>query len=210
MDPSALSILGSNPKLFSTACFNCNSEKYKNKQKRTEFIPYLERSTSRETEQTALGNLRSANLETKVYSKNLNVGEQKEERFFESKKYFFQTFFSLVALSRPPASGFSFPAKMSISIFKIWPQVERGRGCRGLRPPSSVFFNKKWAILGLFSFIFGQQLYNLENDPSSMLWYDSNSRPRDCQSPPITTKPGPATPFIFDKTTLTGCRHIVT
>ena len=106
MDPSALSILGSNPKLFSTACFNCNSEKYKNKQKRTEFIPYLERSTSRETEQIALGNLRSANLETKVYSKNLNVGEQKEERFFESKKYFFSNFF--LSCGAFETSGFRF------------------------------------------------------------------------------------------------------
>ena len=57
-------------------------------------------------------------------------------------------------------------------------------------------FIKKWANPSLFSFIFvfsntlGTSNRYVKNCPSSILCRDSNSRPLEHESPPITTRPG--------------------
>ena len=62
-----------------------------------------------------------------------------------------------------------------------------------------LFFLKKWAIPGLFLFIFGLfqtnnntilQQNNVKKCPSSILHWDSNPRPSGGEYLPITTRPG--------------------
>ena len=62
-----------------------------------------------------------------------------------------------------------------------------------------VFLKKKWANPASFSFIFGLfqtnintilQQINVKKCPSSIRHRDSNPRPSECKSPPITTRPG--------------------
>ena len=63
---------------------------------------------------------------------------------------------------------------------------------------AEMFFLKKWANPGLFLFIFGlfkknykflQQIY-VKECPSSIWCRDSNPRPLERESPPITIRPG--------------------
>ena len=66
---------------------------------------------------------------------------------------------------------------------------------------------KKWANPGLFFIYFCLfkhtlqflQQINVKKCPSSMWWRDSNSRPLEHESPPITTRPGlpPCQPNFF-------------
>ena len=66
-----------------------------------------------------------------------------------------------------------------------------------------VLFYKKWANPGLFLFIFGLFQTNntifttnqCEKCPSSIRRWDSNPRPLERESPPITTRPGLSTSF---------------
>ena len=61
------------------------------------------------------------------------------------------------------------------------------------------FYFKKWAIPGLFFVYFKSLQTNINTIlqqkyvkicPSSIRHWDSNPRPSECESPPITTRPG--------------------
>ena len=63
----------------------------------------------------------------------------------------------------------------------------------------NLFFLKKWANPASFLFIFGLfqtnintilQQINVKKCPSSIRHRDSNPRPSERESPPITTRPG--------------------